>query len=693
MEYYSFDELINRLPSCEEFPTQNPLPHGVSYGKGISEFVPPLLSVTEGELDDCQVVIVSAPGAVGKSTLAKALSLQRKALLWDLAAAEEVGFGSLDAMLEYTVQSELKTEFLVWMSEGMQFIIIDALDEGRVKVNESSFLRLLENVCRLAGEARNICFVLLGRTQITEFVWLFLDEKGIAASMLSIESFSRDQAIDYIDKRVSPQKSTPPFRECLDLIFQQLENSVTGSQDPGAANEFIHYPPVLDVVSILIDRESNPMRLKNSLENQALDNSVGLINGVINRILEREQREKVVPAVIEKLSDADDSDQLSLVSENLYSRDEQCLRLLGRVLRVAVDATPDILPVGLSTEYERAVAEALVEHPFLQGMDRFANSVFQSYLYARALRGDFGIDLRDRVTAALLEPSYLPSRLLAEFFLEPTSGACDEIHEIRPEHIGIIYDSLLSSESSRRHLRLSIDGTDPFDADAIDMEWTEGEFELLSVGPEGQLHFDEIPFQVRIDSDSVISFSRYMRNVHMSIPCTVELGSAATESKVGPAVYISASRIKVSSESLVIGGKVNPRPDEVDDLSITFHAPSFESPLLGGNVTVYTDDFSVCWPASDMYPWTEFSREHVSFDDDQEASLHRAYMRFKRIATAFRSYGTSGLAKGKAKIENQRTLQGKMGQALLAKLLDDGVLHLGDDGSRIFGIPKRLIPS
>ena len=180
----TFDQLVGLLPTCEVFPTDGALPRGVSYGNIIPEFTAPDVALVEGSLDKAQALIVAAPGAVGKSTLAKALSSQRGALIWDLAEAEEVGYGSLDAVLERTMAPGLKSDFLEWMTEGIQFVIIDALDEGRIKVNENSFIRLLENISRLAKRANGICFVLLGRTQIAEAVWLNLTDLGIDASIL-----------------------------------------------------------------------------------------------------------------------------------------------------------------------------------------------------------------------------------------------------------------------------------------------------------------------------------------------------------------------------------------------------------------------------------------------------------------------------------------------------------------------------
>ena len=686
MTKYTFDQLLDLLPQCEVFPADDKLPRGVSYGTTIPEFTPPDVALAEGVLEKSQVLIVAAPGAVGKSTLARALSSQKGALIWDLAEAEEVGFGSLDAMLERAMKPLLKSDFLEWMSEGIQFIIIDALDEGRIKVNENSFLRLLENISRLGKDAKSICFVLLGRTQIAESVWLSLADQGIDASILTIEPFTRDQANDYIERR-SVRPLTDPFVECRDLIFRQLEAPMKDGPDSETPNEFLHYPPVLDVISVLLDSELNHMALKNFLESQTPETSVKLLRDVMDHILEREQLEKFLPAFSGKLT-ADHRLLLSQIEPSLYTSDEQGQRLLASVLAVSIDCTPDVLPVQLEAAYNNAIKISLIDHPFLRGENRFANSVFESYLYARALRGDFGDDLATRVTDVLLDSSHLPTTLLADFHLGTGINGTTSPQLVRPEHVGLLYDSLLSSESSRRRVRLSIEGSDPFHWDGLGTDRADGEFELLSIEREDELDYEPqmIPFALDIASDSAISFQRYIRDIYLTIPCTVELGAKVVEFKIGPSVHINASRIRLGSEALVVE-RVAPKYDEYADTSVVLEAQAFESPLLSGGPTVYGHDFSVSWPGDEVFPWRMYRHDEATSDFDDEVA-HRAYLRFRRIATAFQSKGKGKLARAKVKIEHPRIMQGELEQSLLEKLVADGILYMGDGGRRYFWEPK-----
>ena len=693
MGMYSLDQLLSRLPDCDRFPVDDPLPSGVGYvDQGTPQFVPPNLSdieVRDGSVP-AQVVIVSAPGAVGKSTLAREIAYKKGALLWDLALAPEVGSGSLNGMLFDAVGTR-QTDFLEYMSEGLQLLIVDALDEGRIKVNENSFQRLLDDIGKLARNSKGICFVLLGRTRIADTAWLVLDEAGVNASIISIESFDRKQANQYIENYVSPGKLTGPLIECRDLILEQLAFSVADETESDSAREFLHYPPVLDVVATLLKDEPNPFALKNSLNSQfagAQDSSVDLLQTVILQILDREQT-KVLPAIKQSLNER--AERLNWSDwKSLYSNDEQCKRLLGSVLHQQVQTVPDDLPDVLRPLYENLdeIAAGFLGHPFLQGEDKFANRVFESYLYSRALLGDFGSELKQLVTQDLLKHEHLPTRLLAEFYFAGSGAPADTLRTIMPEHLGILYDSLLSQESNRSHVRLNVDGPDPLDDLDEDIDSVEVEFEFLTYDLQGELQTpfnDLITFSLPIQNDSVISFPSYLRDARITVPCTVELGVGGKEVTIGPAVHISAYTVVMRSETLIVGGHTKPRTVEEEDDRVIIEARTCHWSLLTNPLKVYEPDkFLVSWHGAEQYPWTVYRSERSQEDFADNEDLIVAYRRFKRIATAFRSHGQGSLARTKVKIEHQRVLQGAIGQALLDQLKEDGILMLGGGGNTYF---------
>lgn len=677
---HTLQEILDRLSDCDEFPIGEVLPEGTLY---VTEekinFVPPNLSVSEEtpNIDQAQVLIVSAAGAVGKSTLARAIAFKKRALLWGLAVAQEVGASSLDGMLSNTLKQK-KEDFLEYLSEGYQFIVIDALDEGRLKVNENSFRRLLENVAQLAKDSKGVCFVLLGRKRIAEESWLVLDDQNVKAVILSIESFTKSQADTYINNAVEPKKRNDLFYECRDLIFEQLAFSVPEQTERDIDSEFLHYPPVLDVIATLLRDETNLIRFKHSMTDSTArieEQSIQLAQKVIITILEREQ-EKVVPQLKNALSGGASPTWSDW--DSLYSTHEQSMRLLENVLGVsAAIKPPSSMPQKLWNDYEERVKTGLDEHPFLDGAGKFANSVFKSHLYAKALHGDFGIDFKDAVTTELLKPDQLPIRLVAEFYLETNESSPTRPEEIMPEHIGILYDSLLSSESTRNQLRLNIEGPNPVDNQA-EVGPILGEFEFLSNISESGLPVKIIPFTLSVANEDKIDFARFLRDASITIPCTIEIGKATKDFQIGPAVQISARHIEILSESLTVSRRPNWFMEEQGD-SVILESLTFKSQLQNAPSVYEEGSLLVSWNGDELFPWRNFRMQRPSEYLPTDASdLHKTYLRFRRIAQNFRANGRGSLAKTKVKIEDDRVMNGQLGWSLLRKLVSDQILILAD---------------
>ena len=689
---YTFEQLLSELPDCDEFTTVESMPVGLNYvSSDTTTFVPPNLAAVEQASEDypLQVLIVSAPGAVGKSTLAHQIAFRKHALLWDLAIAPEVGSGSLDGMLLHAIAPSQMLDYREFLQEGLQFLIVDALDEGRLKVNEQSFQRLLEDIAGIASSSKGLCFVLLGRTQIAETSWVVLTDLGTNAEMISIETFNRDLANVYLENHIPSEKLTPPLYACRDLIFQRLAFSVTDGSNGDSATEFLHYPPVLDVVATLLKEESNLQELHNTLSVTSYDapnGSIHLLKSVVERILQREQQ-KVLPAVRGALAEVAEQCDWS-DWDSLYANAEQCKRLLGSLLSEQVASSPAGLPDELRDVYEVSseVATALLEHPFLQGTSRLTNRVFEAYLNANALLGLYGEGLKTAVTRKLLDPHHLPTRLLAAFYLIQSEDSPGHRRNIAPEHLGIIYDSFRSSESTRSVVRLCIDGSDPFGLSEDAADEADVEFEFLNVNREGTVEesmADPFAFTMPIATETTISFSNQLREAQISVPCTVELGLPGREFNLGPSVHLEVGSLVMKAQSLIVNGQAKRSIEQ--DTSVMLEALFCDSTGLSVPPTVYgPDNFHVSWPGAQQYPWNRYAHERHIPDFSEDRDLATAYIRFRRIATTFRSHGRGSLARTRVKVEHQRVLQGSVGHALLQKLIEDSVLSFGDGGSRYF---------
>ncbi len=694
MPLNDFASLLQALPTCDPFPTNDPLPKGMRrVVEGIPNYIPASLSqvAPSDSPDPDQVLIISAPGAVGKSTLATELAHRTGSLLWDLAPGSEVAANSLHGILHTTLATGQLDDYLEYLEAGLQFIVIDALDEGRAKVNDNSFQRFLEDIAKLARQSAEVSFVLFGRTDIAETAWYVLTDNDVRVRMLSMRAFDRQQANEYIAHRLGIIQQTAPLRECRDLIFDNLAFSVSEDHLTHTSDDFLHYPPVLDVIATLLKDEPNLQRLKNDLAESAVgheNNAIRLLNTVMDRIMAREQQ-RVLPAIRHTLKEhAIQSDWSEWSS--LYSNDEQSARLLSLVLGESIEATPESMPTQLLTRYQEseALATAVPDHPFLQGVDRFANRVFESYLYARALHGECGERAASLVSDKLASRTYLPTRLLAAFYLAKEPEPSGTPRRIAPEHLGLIYDSLVSDDSTRSLVRLTVDGSEwGTDSDDLLLE-SEVEFEVLRFDDSGAVIEplpDTISFVMLIGSESNIRFTASLREAHITVPCTITLGHSEGDFIATSGVHVNAATLVLNAEELIIKKRPSRAVEGADDFVVLeanqFVPHSADNP----RVRVYPgSSLSVDWPGAEQYPWNEYAMPVPQIPTDHPGDVEKAYKRFKRIATTFRSHGKGALARTRVKVEHQRVLQGNLGQELLACLRDDEILVLDAEGRRYF---------
>ena len=201
----NFETFLNDLSDSDKFPLSEEPRQEIGYvERAIPTFIPPNLAITEGgdSSRPVQAIIISAPGAVGKSTLGQAIASRKNALFWDLAKSGVVGDRTLDGML-FSIAGDRTNEYLEYLLHGLQILVIDALDEGYAKTgNDNAFLSFLGNIAQRAKHAEGVCFVLLGRKQISVDAWCVLGDEGVNAAIYSIEPFDREQANLYIENKL-----------------------------------------------------------------------------------------------------------------------------------------------------------------------------------------------------------------------------------------------------------------------------------------------------------------------------------------------------------------------------------------------------------------------------------------------------------------------------------------------------------
>jgi hypothetical protein len=276
-------------------------------------------------------------------------------------------------------------------------VIIDGIDEGRSKTNEKAFEAFLDDIVRLCAGSEGTSFVLLGRTQILEDCWLYLEDKGVSTGLVNISPFDLDGAREYIDAFTDGQTSShaAEYIEVRDGILNGLGaafgDSATGTDE--AFLSFIGYPPVLDAIATLLREEQNYHRIKGELQDTDLnDVEIKLLHRIVSYILRREKEQKVIPNIVSPLvADMPQKDREAIAAQ-VFAAEEQCVRLVSYCLGKPLTLMEIKEPL-INEKYEAQLLSWLPEHPFIAGR-LFRSVVFEAVAIATLIASGTSLDVQ-----------------------------------------------------------------------------------------------------------------------------------------------------------------------------------------------------------------------------------------------------------------------------------------------------------
>lgn len=401
----NFDDLVKRLPVAPSVPTitavrQNGplvLPHNPDDG-----FVAPEISILEWP-ENSGVLLVEAPGAVGKTTTARELAHR---LTWPLISAQRAYVGSYS--LAGIVQDAfgLDSTYLQSVATGLSGLVVDALDEAQLKAGTPNFLAFLEDVRRVCGlrsdlTKRAVTIVLFARTDAAEIARFSFQEASYPLAQARLECFSQESAQDYISKVLARRytatkrpeyaiaaQQPESFGTHRDEVLRRLVESVLRKEDVrlrdgwSEARSFIGYPPVLSTLAESL-ASMNPSAELAALQRTGPKTEVALLLEVTEQILEREQRKFLENQLSSLRASMPTDGEERLDSELIYSPMEQVLRIWAYMRGAnAPDMLPAGLPSALRVQYEEAARSFVPDHPFVMGRN-FSNVVFADYVKAQ----------------------------------------------------------------------------------------------------------------------------------------------------------------------------------------------------------------------------------------------------------------------------------------------------------------------
>lgn len=625
-------------------------------------YIQPTFEKVEFARERPAIVLVSAVGATGKTTLARVLSNSTGLPLLDLARHKPVGDNTVTGLLTSTFEVQHLTDVFQRISQGEFGLIIDGIDEGRSKTTGKAFEAFLDDIARLCKDAANVSFVLLGRTQVLEDCWVYLTDQGVETGLVMIRPFDIEQARNYIDVSINGLGSAhaTEYADVRDMILQRLGAAFTDGAAEGSQSflSFIGYPPVLDAVVTLLQQEQNYHRLQGELRGGDADGvEVSLLYRIASYILQREKDEKVVPNILSELiNDMPRNDQREITA-SVYGAKEQCIRLVAHSLGRWVD----LCPTGKATidsKYEDRLRSFLPEHPFVNSPGRqFRNAVFEAVALSTLI-----LSADDRATGLVLEyiDSHKDNYHLLYLLHKMARGRKIPISVLRA-----IIGSALEFRSRTSSVQISVGDPGLGDWDSDPSKALQIEIEIHMGSDDGQSK--RFLFESELDGVDSVDLGCKLSTTYVFLPCEVSL-SGAEELELTAPTMIFGHKIALRSQSLVLKA---PSKSE-DERQVVLAAEALECTV--GNIVTNGADLviGVTDPTGITYPAIQHVEAEVDFSYDP--SLKEKYLRLRRILVLFRSHSRGALAKYRAKIEHERVLRNPLGRAILQRLLDDEIL-------------------
>jgi len=594
------------------------------------------------DIREAKVILVSAPGAVGKSTLAKEIAARTGVVYIDLAVADAVGANTISGGL---AKSGL---FNDW-SEQKTTLLIDGLDEARLRVTQEAFEAFLRDVASLCID-RHVPVAMFGRTGAVQDAWLIM-ESLVSIAVLEIGYYDRDTAIDFTCAQLANTRegSRHPEaeRNAISLLLEKLRDE---TQSDGTT--FSGYAPVLQAVAERVAKEPNPSALIASVEK---GEKPVTLQTVVAAILERERS---------KLSGVTFDDPA--LNGQLYTPEEQLARLVARVLggeqpqAIAMSSTD-------AQKYDAALSTWVPEHPFLNGRDQPSSAVFEAMILVTALLNGTASDIAIK---SQLARGAAANPFLADFYSDAIKNS--EFPTVPPEHLGIIYSSIRARLAIGETANLTVEAGE----NAAEEELLKADVEI-SVVKKG-LSQDQL---IRFSTNQVgtLYLGPHIEDVVVIAPLSrVEIGAGTEATLVAP-VDIECERLVINASRLIVEAPVGHVLGSVSLVADDYQGGIASVPAVRSETTL-----SVIWPGARSHPWTNFASEARVAQDNR---IEEALRRFRKFVIAFRSHSKGSLARFKDKLDHERMTKGT-GQAVLDYMIKRDIITT--DGTMYYLDPDKL---
>ena len=527
-------------------------------------YVPTLYNEIIGNMK-AKFVIFSAPGASGKSALARYIAKKYKGIYWNLAniqIGENTFFGTLWKALK---QEDL---FDYWnrLKKGKSVLVLDAFDEAEMISGRTGIEYFLRDLSQEMIDSEFPSVILLARTETALFLVNYCKNNNIPYAQYEIGFFTESNAKTFVEQSyLNSAKNknkivniTPAISNAISAIFARISDIIN---DSSVYESFIGYAPILQAIERMIEEENNTAKLLSKMNHEE-GVSEKLIYSILRGLLEREQN-KVIEALIQKWVNKDIDD---INWGDVYSIEEQVVRIMEYVVfgTIGKDSLYEshAIPGELIDDYLEVILPFLSQHPFIRNFAKneiidFTGPAFRDYAVAYVYCGEYDFFAKEFLANKRL-PSHYPSQLLFDFYKIISDS------KIKGDIFPVLYESFKAKEKNGYKAIISLCG---------------GENDLnasFSLVNDNGTDFDETYYFTYKDCVEVLNLER-ISDGNIDFDGTVEIKGLANGSRIADSsiyankLVLSTDRIELdvsADKKLIISSRTDVTSNQVVSFDI-----------------------------------------------------------------------------------------------------------------------------
>ena len=622
------------------------------------KYVEPFLSLFEGCNEKAQIVLISSPGAVGKTAFSNYLSAKYKIPVLDLANYSAVGDSTMTGLLADTypdlkyIKEKLK--------DGRMTILIDALDEGLLKVSVAGFNAFLNDIIKLtkATDETSTPFIMTGRPGVMMETAQYLERYGIRYVWYQIEPFTISQAKEFIDKAVDPPfEFRKTYNEARDLICESIECffKKQGDAENKSFKNFIGYAPVLIAIAKVFEKSKNYFEVISKLKTDNYKNTE-LVISMVKYILTREREQKVIPELILPLLECRNDEFKNNILTTIYSEEEQCARIMYSVLGYPFENS-NIQDKAFNQEYQKKIESFAAEHPFLED-GRIQNVVFESYIISKLSKSpEYSWIVNEYLKSQYFKNSFALYPIFLQYYKNNAESDRSSSNLIIPLASSF---SSMSSKQANCEVILVGENTEEGVTSGISVDFI--------YEPNEKKDFDKhvIEESISFHFDNNSSFQVYGNITNTSIIGDFDVVATGSQVNLEGNITIDCRNFILKSEELIVSGDISLiAGDEIIVQPLRDKYPRIIK--TNGNLNV-NSLLKPEYPLSEYYSIAGDAPEEIAYNP-------KIFQKLRRLLLLFRcdSKGKGNWARLKDKIDSR--FQRGLGKDVLDYMISSGIIY------------------